>query len=86
MLLFKTHYAIHIYTVVIFLPVNVSRDIIMDCIEDKDESIRIRALELIMGMSNKKNIVEIVRKLMSHIDITESTCESTYNSICSLIR
>ncbi len=47
----------------------------MDCIEDRDESIRIRALELIMGMSSKKNIIEIVRKLMSHIDTTESTCK-----------
>ena len=49
----------------------------MDCIDDRDDSIRVRALELIMGMANKKNIVEIVKKLMSHIDITESTCEIT---------
>ena len=46
----------------------------MDCIEDKDESIRVRALELIMGMASKKNIMEIVKKLMAHIDTTESTC------------
>ena len=54
----------------------------MDCIDDRDDSIRVRALELIMGMANKKNIVEIVKKLMSHIDITESTCEIT---LCYLV-
>lgn len=47
----------------------------MDCIEDRDESIRVRALELITGMANKKNIVEIVKKLMSHVNTTESACE-----------
>ena len=54
------------------------RDIIMDCIEDKDESIRIRALELIMGMANKKNINDIVRNLLGHIDTAESTCKYIY--------
>ena len=51
------------------------RDIIMDCIEDRDETIRVRALELITGMANKKNVVEIVKKLMVHINSTESACE-----------
>ena len=53
----------------------VVRDIVLDCIEDRDESIRVRALDLLAGMANKKNIMEIVKKLMSHIDTTESTCE-----------
>ena len=47
----------------------------MDCIEDRDETIRVRALELITGMANKKNVVEIVKKLMVHINSTESACE-----------
>jgi AP-3 complex subunit delta-1 len=49
------------------------KDIIMDCIEDRDENIRLRALELIMTMATKKNITEIVRKLLGHIDTAEST-------------
>ena len=47
----------------------------MDCMEDRDESIRIRALELIVGMANKKNINELVRSLLGYIDTTESTCK-----------
>lgn len=47
----------------------------MDCMEDRDESIRVRALELIVGMANKKNINELVRSLLGYIDTTESTCK-----------
>lgn len=47
----------------------------MDCMEDRDETIRIRALELIVGMASKKNINELVRSLLGHIDTTESTCK-----------
>ncbi|KAK3755607.1 hypothetical protein QZH41_017603, partial [Actinostola sp. cb2023] len=48
------------------------KDIIIQCLEDKDESIRLRALDLIVGMVSKKNIMDIVKKLTVHIDKTTS--------------
>lgn len=45
---------------------------IVECLDDRDDSIRLRALDLISGMVSKKNLVEIVKKLMSHMDSSES--------------
>jgi len=42
-------------------------DIILRCIEDQDLSIRMRALDLLAGMVNKKNLADIVKKLMAQI-------------------
>ena len=47
----------------------------MECLDDKDDSIRLRALDLISGMVSSKNLVEIVRKLMAHMDSSESAGE-----------
>ncbi|KAF9582534.1 AP-3 complex subunit delta, partial [Lunasporangiospora selenospora] len=43
------------------------KDIILKCIDDPDISIRMRALDLIVGMANKKNLVEIVKRLITHL-------------------
>ncbi|CAG8600370.1 6034_t:CDS:10, partial [Acaulospora colombiana] len=43
------------------------RDIILKCIDDPDISIRLRALDLVVGMVNKKNLSDIVKRLMSHL-------------------
>ncbi|ELT90145.1 hypothetical protein CAPTEDRAFT_204679, partial [Capitella teleta] len=40
------------------------KDLILQCLDDKDESIRLRALNLLYGMVSKKNLMEIVKKLM----------------------
>ena len=48
------------------------RDMIMDCLDDEDDSIRLRALDLISGMVSKKTLVEIVKKMMLHCDESES--------------
>jgi len=45
----------------------------MQCLDDRDESIRYRALDLIAGMLSKKNLVDIVKKLMEHMDKAEGT-------------
>ena len=47
----------------------------MDCLDDPDDSIRLRALDLISGMVSKKNLVEIVKKMMLHCDESESSSE-----------
>ncbi|XP_032234708.1 AP-3 complex subunit delta-1 isoform X2 [Nematostella vectensis] len=48
------------------------KDIIIHCLDDKDESIRLRALDLVVGMVSKKNIMDIIKKLMIHIDKADS--------------
>ncbi|CAM9790255.1 unnamed protein product [Lampetra fluviatilis] len=49
------------------------KDLILQCLDGKDESIRLRALDLLYGMVSKKNLMEIVKKLMSHVDKAEGT-------------
>ncbi|KPP61168.1 AP-3 complex subunit delta-1-like [Scleropages formosus] len=49
------------------------KDLVLQCLDDKDESIRLRALDLLYGMVSKKNLMEIVKKLMVHVDKAEGT-------------
>lgn len=49
------------------------KDLIMSCLDDADDSIRLRALDLLSGMVSKKNLMEIVKKLMSHMAKAEGT-------------
>jgi len=49
------------------------KDLIMGCLDDADESIRLRALDLLSGMVSKKNLMEIVKKLMVHMAKAEGT-------------
>ncbi|KAF4530040.1 hypothetical protein B566_EDAN016336 [Ephemera danica] len=49
------------------------KDLILQCLDDKDESIRLRALDLLYGMVSKKTLMEIVKKLMVHMDKAEGT-------------
>ena len=52
---------------------SIFRDLVVECLDDRDDSIRLRALDLIAGMVSKKNLVEITKKLVSHMDDSEST-------------
>ncbi|CAG7729876.1 unnamed protein product [Allacma fusca] len=53
--------------------VQTHKDLVMRCLDDKDESIRLRALDLLYGMVNKKNLMEIVKKLLVHMEKAEGT-------------
>lgn len=53
--------------------VQAHKDLILDCLDDKDESIRLRALDLLYGMVSKKNLMEIVRQLLEHIEMAEGS-------------
>lgn len=53
--------------------VQAHKDLVLSCLDDKDESIRLRALDLLYGMVSKKNLMEIVKKLMVHMDKAEGT-------------
>ncbi|KAI8373125.1 adaptin N terminal region-domain-containing protein [Radiomyces spectabilis] len=49
------------------------KDIILECIDDDDMSIRIRALDLVVGMVNRKNTIDIVKRLVAHLSPVHST-------------
>ncbi|XP_013167088.1 PREDICTED: AP-3 complex subunit delta [Papilio xuthus] len=53
--------------------VQTHKDLVLTCLDDKDESIRLRALGLLYGMVSKKNLMEIVKKLMMHMERAEGT-------------
>ena len=47
------------------------RDLILACLDDDDISIRQRALSLLDGLVSKKNLADIVRKLVDHAHAAE---------------
>ena len=52
---------------------SILRDVILQCLDGHDESIRYRALDLISGMVTKKTLVDIVKKLIIHMEKSEGT-------------
>ena len=54
-------------------PVQAHKDLILACLDDRDESIRLRALDLLHGMVSRKNLVEITKKLISHAEKAEGS-------------
>ncbi|RMX51650.1 hypothetical protein pdam_00021484 [Pocillopora damicornis] len=66
--------------------VQVHKDIVLQCLDDKDESIRLRALDLIVGMVSKKNIMDIIKKLMVQIDKADSQtyCDEILSKIIQI--
>ena len=60
-----------------------SADLVMQCLDDKVESIRLRALDLISGMVTKKNLMEIGKKLLAQIE--EADSQSYSNEILSTL-
>lgn len=53
--------------------VQAHKDLILACMDDKDESIRLRALDLLYGMVSKKNLMEIVKRLLGHMERAEGS-------------
>nr|CDS28718.1 Clathrin coatomer adaptor adaptin N terminal [Hymenolepis microstoma] len=47
--------------------VQAHKDLILACLDDRDESIRLRALDLLHGMVSRSSLVEIVRSLVRHL-------------------
>jgi AP-3 complex subunit delta len=47
------------------------RQMVIGCLDGQDESIRVRALELLTGMVRQRNLMEIVQKLMVKCDEAE---------------
>ncbi|KAL8928691.1 MAG: hypothetical protein Q9172_000829 [Xanthocarpia lactea] len=53
--------------------VSLHQDVIMDCIDDSDVSIRLQALELSAGIVNKANLIDLVDRLVRQLRQTPST-------------
>lgn len=47
--------------------VSLHQDVILDCIDDADVTIRMRALDLVVGMVNSDNLTAIVERLMRQL-------------------
>ena len=61
--------------------VQTHKDLIMQCLDDKDESIRLRSLDLLYGMVSKKNLMEIIKKLMLHMNKAEGLIKNNANQM-----
>eukprot|EP01088_Endostelium_zonatum_P008528 TRINITY_DN2157_c0_g1_i1.p1 TRINITY_DN2157_c0_g1~~TRINITY_DN2157_c0_g1_i1.p1 ORF type:complete len:1133 (-),score=450.35 TRINITY_DN2157_c0_g1_i1:58-3456(-) len=48
------------------------KELVIKCLDDADETIRLRALDLLAGMINSKNAQDIVQKLVEQMSKTES--------------
>lgn len=48
--------------------VSLHQDVILECIDDADISIRMRALDLVVGMVSADNLVEIVSRLLRQLE------------------
>eukprot|EP00339_Tiarina_fusa_P029705 CAMPEP_0117045208 /NCGR_PEP_ID=MMETSP0472-20121206/31278_1 /TAXON_ID=693140 ORGANISM="Tiarina fusus, Strain LIS" /NCGR_SAMPLE_ID=MMETSP0472 /ASSEMBLY_ACC=CAM_ASM_000603 /LENGTH=965 /DNA_ID=CAMNT_0004757127 /DNA_START=206 /DNA_END=3103 /DNA_ORIENTATION=+ len=47
------------------------KDTVLTCLDDEDVTIRLRALDLIIGMVNKKTLMDIVKSLMDRLDTSD---------------
>jgi AP-3 complex subunit delta len=47
------------------------REMVINCLDDEDVTIRLRALDLIVGMVNKRNLMDIIKKLMDKLHDAE---------------
>src|SRR3990167_6266145 len=60
------------------------KDTVLACLDDEDITIRQRALDLTVGMVNKRNIADIVKKLMEKL--TEADGRNRDDLIVKIIR
>ena len=47
------------------------RELVLECLVDEDVTIRLRALELITGMVTRRNLPEIVKRLLELLESAE---------------
>mmetsp|Transcript_3330 Transcript_3330/g.4441 ORF Transcript_3330/g.4441 Transcript_3330/m.4441 type:complete len:1330 (+) Transcript_3330:204-4193(+) len=45
------------------------RPLILACLSDEDVTIRTRALELLIGVATRKNVMELITQLLHHVDM-----------------
>jgi len=54
-------------------------DVILECIDSADISIRIKALDLVQGMVSNDNLISIVSRLMRQLKVSSSTEQKNVN-------
>lgn len=47
------------------------KEMVLQCLMDDDVTVRMRALELLTGMVTKRNLIDIVQKLLLHVETAE---------------
>ena len=52
------------------------KDLVIQCLEDDDTTVRLQALELLTGMVSRSNLTDIVWKLMEHV--RDSDADTVY--------
>ncbi|VDM33901.1 unnamed protein product [Hydatigera taeniaeformis] len=66
--------------------VQAHKDLILTCLDDRDESIRLRALDLLHGMVSRTNLLEIVRSLVRHLSTPEIGTHFRAELIATVVR
>ncbi|CDI97079.1 Clathrin coatomer adaptor adaptin N terminal [Echinococcus multilocularis] len=66
--------------------VQAHKDLILTCLDDRDESIRLRALDLLHGMVSRTNLLEIVRSLVRHLSAPEIGAHFRAELITTVVR
>lgn len=66
--------------------VQAHKDLILACLDDRDESIRLRALDLLHGMVSRTNLLEIVRSLVRHLSASEIGAHFRAELIATVVR
>ncbi|VDK22932.1 unnamed protein product [Taenia asiatica] len=66
--------------------VQAHKDLILACLDDRDESIRLRALDLLHGMVSRTNLLEIVRSLVRHLSTPEIGAHFRAELIATVVR
>ncbi|KAL5971341.1 AP-3 complex subunit delta-1 [Taenia solium] len=66
--------------------VQAHKDLILACLDDRDESIRLRALDLLHGMVSRTNLLEIVRSLVRHLSTPEIGAHFRAELIVTVVR
>ena len=66
---------------------NRHRTVILECVKDSDDSIRRKALDLVMILSNKDNAKDIIKELIAELRVCDrSFKEALGDRICVLIQ
>ena len=66
---------------------NRHRNVILECVKDSDDSIRRKALDLVMILSNKDNAKDIIKELIAELRVCDRSFKSELGDrICVLVQ
>ena len=62
-----------------------ARPLILACLSDPDVTIRKRALDLLMGLATRKNVVDLVSQLMQHVPLARGRGSYRHDLIAKIL-